>query len=72
MPSSRTTSRARGAAFTADELEALDAANLALLAYGARCLHSDATFHPELLPDGPRSVGWFRLLEARGCDALTR
>jgi hypothetical protein len=55
---------ARGRRFDGAELEAADAANLFLCAYGARCQHSDATRHPEL----GRGVEapFFRLLRERG------
>ena len=59
---------ARGKAFTDEEREILDAANLFLCAYGARCQHSDMVLHPELVraPIPP----WFRLLLERGEGAL--
>jgi hypothetical protein len=59
---------ARGSAFNAFEREILDAANLFLCAYGARCQHSDMTKHPEIA----RTVdpGWCRLLGERGERAL--
>lgn len=52
----------RGAPFEPNERELLDAANLYLCAYGARCQHSDQvrfglTAQPE---------GWLRLLSERG------
>ena len=58
---------ARGRAFDARERDALDAANLYLCAYGARCQHSDQVRFA-VVPDGP--VGWVRLLEARGESGL--
>ena len=58
----------RGAAFTADERDMLDAANLALIAYGARCQHSDLTKHPEV--GGAAGNRWQRLLRERGERAL--
>jgi hypothetical protein len=60
--------QARGEAFTDEEREILDAANLLLCAYGARCQHSDMVLHPELIRAPiPR---WFRLLVERGGGAL--
>ena len=53
----------RGEAFSARERAVLDAGNLALIAYGARCQHSDLTFHPEL--GGSGSSHWLRLLRDR-------
>jgi len=55
---------ARGAPFEAGEREALDAANLAMVAYGARCQHSDLLLEPRL--ENTPDVGWFRLLRERG------
>ena len=56
--------RARGTAFTPRELDALDAANLAMIAYGARTQHSDQLLRPDL---GDNSeIGWPRLLRERG------
>jgi hypothetical protein len=59
---------ARGAGFDANERELLDAANLFLCAYGARCQHSDLTRHPEISPNA--DFGWCRLLRERGERAL--
>jgi hypothetical protein len=60
--------RARGNPFDRAQREALDAANLAACAYGARCQHSDVTRHPELIraPIPP----YIRLLRDRGEQAL--
>jgi hypothetical protein len=59
---------ARGATFDAAERDVLDAANLFLCAYGARCQHSDMQRYPEIAraPDS----GWYRLLRERGDAAL--
>ena len=38
----------------------LDAANFALVAYGARCQHSDLYQHPEF--GETAAIGWLRLL----------
>ena len=56
--------RARGASFNPSELEALDAANLAMIAYGARCQHSDQLLRPDLGDNA--AIGWPRLLRERG------
>ncbi len=58
----------RGARFDAAERELLDAANLFLCAYGARCQHSDMTKHPEIARTS--DSGWYRLLRERGDRAL--
>jgi hypothetical protein len=58
----------RGRAFTTEELDALDAANLFLCAYGARCEHSDRSRHPELIRDHQGT--WIHLLHERGKRAL--
>ena len=55
---------ARGRLFDADEREALDAANLAMVAYGARCQHSDLYLQPEF--GDTSAIGWLRLLRDRG------
>ncbi len=55
---------ARGRAFSGDELELVDAANLAMLAYTARCQHSDLVLHNGL--GGSTEVGFLRLLRQRG------
>jgi Ser/Thr protein kinase RdoA (MazF antagonist) len=55
---------ARGAPFDEEERDALDAANLMLIAYGARSQHSDLTLEPRL--GDTRAIGWFRLLRDRG------
>ena len=60
--------RARGTPFTATELDALDAANLAMIAYGARCQHSDQHLRPDLGDN--RAIGWPRLLHERGEHCL--
>jgi hypothetical protein len=60
--------RARQVRFSARERSALNAANLYLCAYGARCQHSDAAFHPELIH--ATIPPWIRLLRERGADAL--
>lgn len=54
---------ARGHPFGSEELALVDAANLMVIAYAARCEHSDRKLHAELAPEGPRS--WTSLLEAR-------
>jgi len=55
---------ARGEPFSPAEREVLDAANLAGLAYTARCQHSDIVLRPEM---GDSShIGWLRLLRERG------
>jgi aminoglycoside phosphotransferase (APT) family kinase protein len=59
---------ARGAAFTDAEWELLDAANLAICAYGARCQHSDMAVHPEI--GGLETTRWCRLLRERGDGGL--
>lgn len=59
---------ARGATFDNAEREVLDAANLFLCAYGARCQHSDMTKHPEVARIA--NSGWCRLLRERGERAL--
>ena len=52
--------RARGTPFAPSELDALDAANLAMIAYGARCQHSDQLLRPDLGDNV--AIGWPRLL----------
>lgn len=59
---------ARGSAFSRDERELLDAANLGLIAYGARTQHSDNVLRPDL--GDSTGVGWLRLLRERGERAL--
>jgi hypothetical protein len=54
---------ARGVPFTASQLEALDAANLALMCYGARCQHSLLVSSPEI--GVPRDAWWIGALRAR-------
>lgn len=56
--------RARGRGFNRKERDLLDAANLAMCAYGARCQHSDRTLYPALA--GADDTGWLRLLRRRG------
>jgi hypothetical protein len=58
----------RGTTFDVAEREMVDAANLFLCAYGARCQHSDMTKHPEVARTA--SSGWYRLLRERGQRAL--
>jgi hypothetical protein len=60
--------RARLTPFSAGERELLDASNLYLCAYGARCEHSDMRLHPELVGARPP---WQRLLRGRGTGAVT-
>jgi len=61
---------ARGARFGPAERAQLDAANLALIAYGARCQHSDVTLHPDL---GSSAANRFlRLLGERGSHLFDR
>jgi hypothetical protein len=59
---------AQGEPFRANEQEILDAANLYLCAYGARCQHSDLVLHPE--GGGTADTRWLRLLRERGEHAL--
>ena len=56
--------RARGRGFDRKESDLLDAANLAMCAYGARCQHADRTLYPAL--GGADDSGWLRLLCQRG------
>ena len=42
----------------------LDAANLAMIAYAARCQHSDQLLRPDLGDNA--AIGWPRLLRERG------
>ena len=58
----------RGRRFNREDLSALDGANLALIAYGARCQHSDMLLHPDL--GGTPDDGWQGLLNARGVAPL--
>ena len=58
----------RGRPFSKAELCALDGANLALVAYGAQCQHSDMRFYPDL--GGTIDDGWNGLLRARGLAPL--
>jgi hypothetical protein len=59
---------ARGKSFDVEERRTLDAANLWLCAYGARCQHSDHVLDGGPLTEG-RS-GWMRLLRERGSEAF--
>jgi hypothetical protein len=54
----------RGGGFSPRESEHVDASNLALCAYGARCQHSDRIMAPGI--SGGQDVGWLRLLRQRG------
>jgi hypothetical protein len=59
---------ARGKSFDDGERELIDAANLWLCAYGARCQHSNL-----VLGIGPKTAGsssWIRLLRERGSNAF--
>ena len=58
---------ARGSAFSDEELRLLDAANLWLCAYGARCQHSNL-----VLGDEPTAgaTSWIRLLRERGSQVF--
>jgi hypothetical protein len=58
----------RGTQFDPDERAVLDAANLLLCAYGARCQHSDRTLFPEA--SGPPDTGWENLLLERQTHSL--
>lgn len=58
----------RARSFSKDDLCALDGANLAVIAYGARCQHSDMRLHPDL--GGNVDDGWHGLLRARGLAPL--
>ena len=60
---------ARGYLFSSAEREVLDAANLAGLAYTARCQHSDVVLRPEM--GDSSSIGWLRLLRERGPHCFT-
>lgn len=55
--------RVRGVRFTPAQLDLLEAANLALIAYGARCQHSDVQLRPGIGPGA--GTGWLRLLRER-------
>lgn len=59
---------ARGSRFDRRERVRLDAANLSVIAYGARCQHSDMALYPELV-DEP-SGGWIGLLRAREAEPV--
>lgn len=58
----------RGRTFATEERAALDAANLLLCAYSARCEHSDQRLRPELVP--PPEQGWRALLRRRATEPL--
>lgn len=60
---------ARGKAFSSGEWELLDAANLALCTYGARCQHADTMLRP--VDGGSVDDRWIRLLRQRGDRYLT-
>jgi Ser/Thr protein kinase RdoA (MazF antagonist) len=60
---------ARGAPFTLAERDVLDAANLSMVAYSARCQHSDQLLRPDLGDNA--AIGWPRLLRQRGERCLT-
>jgi hypothetical protein len=55
---------ARGGSFNDRECDVLDAANLWVCAYGARCQHADRTLYPGL--GDPADSRWLRLLRQRG------
>jgi hypothetical protein len=59
---------ARGTDFGRDETDAVDAANLLLIAYGARCQSSDLTNTSNCDPTS--SQGWVRLLNERSESGL--
>jgi hypothetical protein len=58
---------ARGMDFVRDDLDIVDAANLLLVAYGARCQSSDLT---NTSNSNPSSQGWATLLSERGESGL--
>ena len=60
---------AREMSFDADELEIVDAANLILVAYGARCQHSDIALSQ--VPNASRGESWLGLLQERGGLGVT-
>jgi hypothetical protein len=55
---------ARGEPFTTAEHGVLDAANLRMIAYSARCQHSDQLLRPDMGDN--QHIGWPRLLRERG------
>jgi hypothetical protein len=55
--------QARSKPFDAGELEVIDAANLLIISYGARCQHSLSQPATESSP--PKSEGWITLLKER-------
>ena len=61
--------QARGAPFSAHERDILDAANLSMIAYSARCQDSDRLLRPDLGDNA--AIGWPRLLRQRGERCLT-
>lgn len=62
---------ARGEDFSHEERETVDAANLLMIAYGARCQVSDSILTPGFIPASERS--WIELLKERGeLGMLTR
>jgi hypothetical protein len=61
---------ARGRPFDGEELLRLDAANLWLVAYGARCQHSDLRLRPDLA--GAPEEGWLGLFDARSTSPWRR
>ncbi|MDY7100450.1 MAG: phosphotransferase [Actinomycetota bacterium] len=58
----------RGTRFTLSEWELVDAANLALISYGARCQHSDVTLRPGI--GAGADTRWLRALTERRSVAL--
>lgn len=58
----------RGTRFDPEERAVLDAANLLLCAYGARCQHSDRALFPEMA--GPPDAGWENVLLDRQAHSL--
>jgi hypothetical protein len=58
----------RGCPFDTKERALVNAANLLLIAYGARCQHSDRSLYPEAA--GPSQSGWEQLLRGRGREGL--
>jgi hypothetical protein len=59
--------QARGEAFDAGQRQLLDAANMLLVAYGARCQHSDVVL--AALPGARADGGWMALLRERVASA---
>ncbi|MHB8378574.1 MAG: hypothetical protein ACYDB2_01485 [Acidimicrobiales bacterium] len=54
----------RGEEFDAGERDTVDASNLLMIAYGARCQVSDSMLTPDFIPVSERS--WVELLKERG------